>query len=88
MMEKIIITETIIIQTEAEASRDELAVLKSAQDDLNLAGEELKRMEDEGGVPMNKEQAAKAEAFTKAGERIGKAIPLYTELNPSSPYEI
>ena len=86
-MEKVIIThtETITIKSDVEISEDEIVVLKTVQDRLILAGDELKRMEDEGGPPMNKEQASKAEAFSKAGAQIAKALPLAEELNPLNP---
>jgi hypothetical protein len=45
-------------------------ILNQADEKLGLAGEELLRMEDEGGNPLTHEQTAKISAYAKARKRI------------------
>jgi hypothetical protein len=53
--------------------------LQGMQEKLHLAGDELQRMEDEGGNPLTDKQAERVDSFFTASNRLKKALR-------SSPY--
>jgi hypothetical protein len=50
-------------------------MLQKTRDQLKLVLEEMLRLEDEGGNPASKEQAAQVEQLASAVRRIDKLIP-------------
>jgi len=56
------------------ASEAGIGLLYGVQEKLRFAGDELQRMEDESGAPLNDEQAAKMNAYFKAKQRIEKIL--------------
>ncbi len=57
-------------------SHSGVGMLIEARDQLRLALEEQLRLEDEGGNPATKEQAAQVEQLTAAVRRMDRLIPL------------
>lgn len=56
-------------------SENGASLLTQMRDKLKLAADELHRLENEGGNPPSKEQAAQAEDFLKASRRIDRVLP-------------
>lgn len=67
--------------TPAETS---IIVLNKIQEQLQLAGDELQRMENEGGTLQTGVQAAQANDYLKASNRIKIIVPLVEEINHST----
>ncbi len=61
-----------------------IIVLHEIETQLHLAGDELQRMEDEGGQNQTREQAAKANDYLKASNRIKVIVPLVEEINAAA----
>lgn len=77
MMEPIIRYTTRYRQTQLitlSASEAGIGALKNMQEKLRFAGQELQRMEDESGIPLNEEQAEKVDAYFQASLRIKKIL--------------
>jgi hypothetical protein len=55
-------------------TKADIADLDKAEKKLLLAAEEQQRLEDEGGIPLTKEQEAKVETHLKAIKSIHKVI--------------
>lgn len=51
-----------------------IGMLSHTEEKLQLAHDELLRMEDEGGIPLNGEQNARVNAYSKASKRIKKLL--------------
>ncbi len=56
------------------ASEVGIDVLKNMQERLHFAGDELLRMEDEGGTPLNEKQTAKVNTYFNVTQRIKKLL--------------
>jgi hypothetical protein len=52
-----------------------IGLLNNVQEKLRFASDELQRMENESGIPLNDEQTAKLNAYFKATSRIRKVLP-------------
>lgn len=64
------------------ASEAGIGVLDDMQEKLNLASDELRRMESEGGIPLNAEQTKKMSAYSRAGQRIRKVMLIAKKMLP------
>lgn len=53
---------------------NEVNMLGYIQHKLYLAGDEQRRMEDEGGISLNREQNTKVNRYFKASQRIKKLL--------------
>lgn len=58
------------------------AALDKAEEKLRLAGDELLRMEDEGGPPLTADETAKVDIYFKSALRIKKALLFARRLWP------
>ncbi len=58
------------------ASEAGIGVLNDMQEKLHSAEDELQRMQDDGGPPLNEEQTERVSAYFKAGQRIKNALRL------------
>jgi hypothetical protein len=68
--------------TTLSASSVGIGVLDDMQKKLTLASEELQRMEDEGGIPLDIEQTKKMSAYSKAGQRIRRILLIAKKMLP------
>lgn len=59
-----------------------IGVLNDMQKKMRFAGEELQRMEDESGTPLNDEQAARVDTYFKASQRIRKILLITQKMLP------
>ena len=56
-----------------------IEMLEDMKDRLSLEGREMQRMEDEGGLPLEPSQKAKANACLKASQRIKTLLRISTK---------
>lgn len=56
--------------------------LSKTDEKLQLAGDELLRMEDEGGTPLTHQQTAKVSAYAKARKRIKSLLSIKKRHQP------
>jgi hypothetical protein len=64
------------------ASEAGIGVLEDMQEKLHFASDELQRIEDESGIPLNQEQDAKQAAYSRALNRIRKVFLIARKLLP------
>ncbi len=62
--------------TTLSASEAGIGALKDMQKKLDLAGDELLRIEDEGGAPLSARQTAEVSTYLKESRNIGKALKI------------
>ena len=55
-------------------SKAGVGALNNMEEKLHLAGNELLRMEDEGGIALSGKQTAKVEAYSKLARRIKRVL--------------
>ncbi|MFZ4761777.1 MAG: hypothetical protein ACOYK8_03055 [Alphaproteobacteria bacterium] len=61
-----------------------IATLHAMQEKLQLAGNELLRMEDEGGIALNEKQSQKVHVFFKANKRLQRVLSFLLLRRPPS----
>ncbi len=66
------------------ASEAGIGALNDMQEKLHFAGDELQRMEDEGGTSLNDEQTAKLDAYYKVMQRIRNVLRFETSRESES----
>ena len=59
-----------------------MCALKATQEELQLAGEELHRMADEGGISPTKKQAKQADQYLHASHQIKEVLPVADTVLP------
>lgn len=62
--------------------------LNELKNRLQLAADELHRLEAEGGNPPSRDQAAQAEEFLKASRRIDKVLPAFEQIFAARPADM